>query len=389
VEVAPTAAGATSTDAASSALAPPSLTVLSAVREVAPRALLAFLVGRLTCFAAFALGSSLPGGPALRDVRAGHDGVWYLGIVDGGYPSHLPVGPTGIVQNRTGFFPLFPLVVRAVSAVPRVTTLVASLAVVTLLAAVATVGVAVVVRQFAGPREAAAVALLVSFSPASYVFSLPYSESLFLALAAGCLLALLRQRWLLAGLAALGASATRTTGIVLALCCLVAALQTRQVRAFVAVVLAPLGAVAFFVFLRVRTGRFDAYVASQRQGWGTYIDGGATTARTLAHTALHPLERPSFVAVAGLIVLALIGLVLFLRDRAPAVIVAYTVGLVVLALTSAGTYSATPRLLLPAFPLLLPLVRRVRTSLPTIVAGSAVLLGASTVVVAVSNVITP
>lgn len=366
------------------------------MRDVALPALLVYAAARACCHAAFALATSLPGAPTFLDVLGDHDGYWYRRVVEDGYPRTLPTGPDGIEPNTAGFFPLFPLLIRFVQ-LAGLSVTVSGLLVVTVAGAVSAVLVAAVVRAYAGPREAIGVVTVLSFLPASYVLCLVYSEALFLALAAGCMLALLNERWLVAGVAAAGATATRSAGVVLVAACLVAAVQRRQQGATGRAVLAPVGAaalapvgiLAFFGFLALHTGRADAYLASQREGWGTGIDGGVETTTSVVTALLHPLDKPTFLAVAVFILIVLAGVVLFVRDGAPPVVTVYTLGIVLLALTTEGTYSAIPRLVLPAFPLLLPLVRRAGPYLPVVVGASAVLLGASAVVVAVSDVITP
>ena len=68
-----------------------------------------------------------------------------------------------------------------------------------------------------GERYARPVLALVAFWPASFFFSAPYSESLFLALSVGVFYAARTDRFGLAAALCAGATATRPTGLVLLL----------------------------------------------------------------------------------------------------------------------------------------------------------------------------
>lgn len=356
-----------------------------------------YLASRATCLAAFALASALPGGMPVRRALAGHDGYWYLRAVTAGYPARLPTGAGDARQSTVAFFPVYPLVVRAAHVAAGVTPELAALAVGLVAGVVALPVVALVSRQVLGDGEAVAVAALLSFAPAAYVLSLAYSEALFLALSAGSLLAMLRRRWLAAGLLAAVASGTRPTGLVLVLCLAVAAVgEVRRGgpragwRPLTATAIAPTGLVAFLGYLWAHTGSLTAYPDTERVGWGTHFDGGLSTARLVVHALLHPLARPPDDAVAAFVLLVVLAAVLLLLDRPPLVLGVWGGAVAYLALSgSTGTFSSIPRLVLPAFPLLFPLVRRARTLLPAMVGASAALLGGSTVVVATSAVITP
>ena len=134
------------------------------------------------------------------------DSVWYLIIAHGGY-DHAPA--------RTAFYPLYPLLIRIFGTVFR-SDLVGGVFV--SLACFA-VGLVVVYRLASlelGEDHASVCVMLLAFSPMAFFFSAVYTESLFLALSAGCIYRARRGRWpsacLLGGLAA----ASRNTGVLLA-----------------------------------------------------------------------------------------------------------------------------------------------------------------------------
>lgn len=357
-----------------------------------------YVATRVAVLVAFALAAAVPGAKGLAAQLGGYDGYWYRRIAEHGYPSTVPLDAAGHAQqNALAFFPLQPAVLRGVHALGP--PYVAAAQVVDLLAGGAAAVLVLLVLLRCVPAEVArATVLLWCFWPAAYVLSMSYSEPLFTALAAGCLLALLRQRWAAAGVLALLASATRPTGLVLALVCLVGAIAaTRRAgrwRPWTSVALAPWGAVAYLAYVVVHTGSLSAYTRTQREGWRTSLDGGANTVRQSLRALLHPGARPQDLAVVAFLAVVAVLAVLLVRDRPPAVLLAYTLGLLALAVTGgSGTYSSIPRLLLPAFPLLLPLATRLLARAPALVAAVAtalaVLLGASAVTVGISTVITP
>lgn len=133
------------------------------------------------------------------------DSVWYLSIAHGGY-DHQPA--------RTAFFPLYPLITRAIG-VAITSDLIAGV-----LVSLACFGIALslVYRLVAlelDDETARVTVFLIAFCPMSYFFSAVYSESLFLALSAGCLLQARLGKWAAAGLLGGLAAASRNTGITL------------------------------------------------------------------------------------------------------------------------------------------------------------------------------
>ena len=143
------------------------------------------------------------------------DAVWYLAIAQDGYEPQDVAGNPGV---KPAFWPLYPLLVRAVSVTGDPAAAIVAAHVISLVAfAVALVLLHRLVTIELGARYARPVVLLLALSPFAYFFSAPYTESLFLALSVGCLLAARSERWALA--AALGAlaSLTRNTGVVLLL----------------------------------------------------------------------------------------------------------------------------------------------------------------------------
>jgi hypothetical protein len=359
-----------------------------------------FVAIRLVSVAALA-GVAGPGELARR--LGAWDGGFYLEIAQQGYPDSL-AGHIG-QGNSVAFFPLYPIVIRLADPLIPVGHLLVSALAITLTAGAVAAGLiaAISFRFFAARMEplaarraALVVAAVWSAEPASFVLSMAYSEALFTALAAGSLLALITGRWWLAGVTALLAGATRPTGALLVACCLVAAvpvLRRRSATPLAAVMLAPVGLVAYLGWAAVRYQRADAWFAVQRQGWGMYTDGGITTVREIMRYVLHPTDRSVGLAVVAAIAAALTLLVLLVRQRPPAVLTVYAAGVAAVALSTHGVFGSVPRFLLPAFPLLLPLgpaVSRLSTTrLAALIGLAAALTGIAAAWVTGQTVLPP
>ncbi|MDQ1490157.1 MAG: hypothetical protein QOD57_2204 [Actinomycetota bacterium] len=322
----------------------------------------------------------------------GWDGAWYMQVADQGYPHVLPHLPTGAVaQNNTAFFPLYPLTVRAVSLLgfsTRISGLLVAGA-----AGLATVLLLWLLLRRVWDADAAdrGVALF-CFFPGAMVLSMTYSEPLMLALVLGCLLALHSRQWLVAGVLAGLSTACRPNAMALVLACgwaaAVAIKQRREWRSLVAPLLAPTGFVAFQGFLWARTGAVDSWWKTQNQGWGEKLSVTATWDRIDAtiHQPLHDVNLT--LAVAGTVVVA-VTLVFLWKAKLPGPVVAYGLGVVVLALLS-QTLGARPRFVLTAFPLVVAPARFVRgIAFTTLVACMATVLGAFTVLSLCSLLATP
>jgi hypothetical protein len=218
--------------------------------------------------------------------------------------------------------------------------------------------------------------------PTAFVLSMAYSEGLFVAFAAGCLVALHRRSWVLAGLCAAAASATRPSGIVLTAACAVAAIPaavtTRRARPLISVALAPLGMLGFFTYLAFHTGRFDAWFITENDGWGAHTDFGYDTTRTLIRSVIHPFAKPAGIAVITAVVVSAVLIVLLIRDqrsgrlRVPPEALVTGIGFAALAVSTSNVFSSVPRFFLPAFPLLAPLASRL-SRLPDAVLAALVL----------------
>ncbi|MEU9174617.1 hypothetical protein AB0D34_43835 [Streptomyces sp. NPDC048420] len=317
-----------------------------------------------------------------------HHGVWpvlatqwdaeyYLGIADHGY-AHQLGGMDG--GNNLVFFPLYPVLVKAVAAVTPGSRATTGLCLAVAASLVAAWGVHAVGDRLHGHRVGILLTVLWAALPVGLVQWMGYTESLFTALAAWALYALLTDRPLTAAWLAVLAGLTRPTGIAVAAAVTVTCLLSwRRPRALAAAALAPLGWCAYVGWVSLRLGRWDGYFAVQRT-WRNELDGGMETLRRFRSLLMYDSTPELFLVLVTVTLLASAALwALSARDRQPLPLLVFTGVTLLIVLTSGGVYFPRARYLLPAFPLLLPIAvrlarapRRHRTLiLTTAVLGSA------------------
>lgn len=361
--------------------------------------LLAWFASRFVSLASIAVGNHLRAdfsrvAAALRI----WDGNWYLEAAEGyAYPD---VSAPNLGQIDIAFFPLFPILIRVVQGITGWTPLAAAVLVTGIFGATAIVAIWLLVHRISGREVADRAAMLIAFFPGTIALTLVYSEGVMLTAAAGSLLALLHRKWWLAGLLGALASAARPNGIAVALACGVAALiairRDRDWTSLAAPAIAPLGMVAYLGWLWANTGAANVWFRVQKEGWGEGIDFGKRTAvefwdfYSRLPTDLDFLNIPFIVhlrAVGLLLVIAT--LVLMVRWRPPAIIWAYTIGILLPSLLS-QTLGARPRFIFTAFPLLVALAWQVRGAWYSAVLGCfAVLLALSTIIYTTPGVVAP
>ncbi|GHH77656.1 hypothetical protein GCM10018793_26290 [Streptomyces sulfonofaciens] len=170
------------------------------------------------------------------------DSAWYLRIAEHGY-AHVAHGPADLVHGHPdglgrqardlAFFPLYPMLVRALATVLPGPAAAAGVVLAVLASLVAAWGVFAVGDRLYGRRAGVLLTVLWAALPTGLVQWMGYTESLFTALAAWSLHAVLTGRWLWAGALAALCGLTRPTGVALATAVTAAGLVTlwRQWRA--------------------------------------------------------------------------------------------------------------------------------------------------------------
>ena len=293
------------------------------------------------------------------------DGFWYIKLATQGYPTNIPH-----VYSTLGFFPLYSMVIWLVAHVLFCSYVMAGVLISLVGGFVATVLVQRLATQWWGEANARRAVLFFCFFPGSVVFSMVYSEGLLIPLAAWCLIALERRRWLLAGILAGVATAIGPDALaIVPVCALAALLELKRLgwrdrtawRSLVAPVLSPVGICAFGVYLWAHNGTPFACFDAQHYAWGEKTDALALVNQTrllfdeirFPHFDYHAIDLNLVSGTLGAIVL-IIGVVLMLRrsHRPPSVAMIWALGIGFLAATSEFT-PPNPRLLITAFPAVL------------------------------------
>lgn len=204
-------------------------------------------------------------GDVLASPLAHWDAVWLLSIANYGYD--------GADSFRHAFFPLYPVLVRAVGELggggpPAVLLAAYAVSLAAFLAALVLLYRLTAIEL--GRRAAWPAVLLLCVFPASLYFGAPYSESLFLLCSIGAFYAARTGSWAWAGAAAAAASATRSAGVLLLLPLLFMYLYGPRVESapphrgwrprypvrmdVLWLALAPLGLVAYATYLGITYG---------------------------------------------------------------------------------------------------------------------------------------
>lgn len=289
------------------------------------------------------------------------DGKWFLRLANDGYDHAVRILPNGDPKQSTlAFFPGYPFLVRWLGALPGMHNLSAAVLITLISGAVAAWGVFEVGRSISGSdRVGTALALLWAVAPGSVVLQMAYSEALFTAVAAWALVAMLRQKWLTAGVLTFAAGLVRNTGLALVAALAVAALiatprEQDRLRRWAAVALSSLSTVGFLLWVGIQAHRLDGWFWLQDRAWGLSFDGGIGTFGKVSHFLV--TDGNVYYSLTALVVVAT--LLLFgwsFAERIPLPLRVYTTGVVILALGSSGFFNSKPRFLLPAFLLAYPL----------------------------------
>ncbi|MEU6219789.1 glycosyltransferase family 39 protein [Streptomyces sp. NPDC047022] len=379
--------------------APP---LAAAARRAAP-ALLGYAAVRALGLVALAVWSAARGTSPHTLLTARWDSLWYTRVAALGYGYEVRL-PNGDVHSNLAFFPLLPWLERLGAAQTPLSYADAGLLVSALASLAAAWGIFAVADHVYGRRVGVCAAVLWAAVPVGVVQSMAYSESLFTALAAWALYATVTGRWVTAGALASLAGLTRPVGAAVVAAVWAAAVSSyvrdrrvRQVsyvrdagappggagpsgRRALGMVLAPLGAAGYVLWVGHRTGRGPLGYLDVQAGWRNGFDGGYAFARFIASKFT---SFPSALAGAGLVIGVALVVWLYVvgvRQRQPLPLLVYTGVVIALALCASSYFGSKPRLLMPAFPLLLPLARALARPRP---GRSAAVLGGVALVSAV------
>lgn len=294
-------------------------------------------------------------GSTIIQVLTSWDARWYLEIVRSGYPDRIPPDITyNQLEARAAFFPVYPWIVRFVDFVLPGGDTFAALLTNFVLGAVSVVLVGLIARRLFSVAVAARSMTLYAVFPGSFVLSFAYAEATFIVLAAVCLLFLVEERWLWAGLAAAIATGTRPNGVALIAACAVAALlairRRRDWMSLFPLVMSPIGFIAFQLYVDARAGERGAWFRVQREAWSEGTSFGTTAVTNTIGFLTSPLSSPADALTALTLATMLAMLWCLWKRHLPLPIVAYCAVVIALMLIP-ETVTARPRFLLTAFPL--------------------------------------
>lgn len=202
------------------------------------------------------------------------DGWWYVGIARRGYWFFRPDR-----QSPVAFFPAYPLAMRYVGRVVGGPLVAGFLITVTCGLGVAVLFHRWCVEKLGSAKARLALALLLLYPFAFYLMGAVYGDALFILAALAAFLALEHDRPVLAGMAALVATAARPVGVALVLGLWVLYLERKRVfsreglrqhlrPADAGLLLAPVGMLGFCLFLWSRFGEpFAFFDVAGAPGW--------------------------------------------------------------------------------------------------------------------------
>ena len=213
--------------------------------------------------------------PLPLEIWARWDSEWYLLIAEKGYQSGdllARYGPNYRAEDTVGFFPLYPLLIRALAA-SGIGSLAAALLLSNLALLAALTLLYELIRDRCGDEAALSAVWALLCFPTSLFLSAVYSESLSLALTLGAFLAARRGRWGWVALAGFCCALSRPTGLLAALPLAWEVLERRGGwRGWVSLGGFPAGTVAFSLYCFRAFGDPLAWVHRQER-WRGLLSG--------------------------------------------------------------------------------------------------------------------
>ncbi|MYS64500.1 hypothetical protein GTW66_10525 [Streptomyces sp. SID5473] len=153
---------------------------------------------------------------------------------------------------------------------------------------------------------------------------------------------------------------------------------SERLRILAGVLLAPLGAAGYVLWVGIRKGSPLFGYLDVQGAWGNGFDGGLAFARFIG--GLITSTPPAGLALAAGVIALLWLYTRGIRQGQPLPLLVYSGIVMVLALCSSGYFGSKPRLLMPAFPLLIPAaVALARTKAPVVWAVTGLLSAAAAV----------
>ena len=286
-------------------------------------------------------------GGTLLDILTQWDGIWYRMIAQHGYGPQTPA-------LAPAFFPVYPLLVRAVAFIVR-DFQVASLIVSNGCLIAAALLLVRLLRLDYDELICRRAVIFLMFNPVSFFLSTAYSESTFLLLSIGAFLAARQGKWLVAALCAGGLSATRAPGLIIGAPLLAEHVVQWRARGaglreffrpyLLWLALVPAGLAIYLLYFYVQRGNLFLPMQSVAGGWKRTLTPPWQTFIWPAN--LTPTHIPLYQVMVGTaIILTVVGF--FLKLRATYLVYAVVAILFYLAW---GTLDGLPRYLSIIFPI--------------------------------------
>ena len=240
------------------------------------------------------------------------DAKHYVEIARGGYFG-ADISTDGPVHETTmAFFPGFPFLVRGLSSIFGTDEAGTAIALNVLFSIALAAGVmALAARMGMGKWAQVLSAVVVTSAPMSIVFSMPYTEALFGALAIWAVVALVEERWWAAAALIFVAGLVRLTAVdLVAVFAFMVLLRARKNwRAWAAVVFSVVPLVGYLWWSSSHLKEVGGYFGIQKEHWNSSFDGGKATVIWLWET-LSGATNGGYLLSAGVMIAAPVFLVL-------------------------------------------------------------------------------
>ncbi|HEX7951135.1 MAG TPA: mannosyltransferase family protein [Candidatus Limnocylindrales bacterium] len=273
------------------------------------------------------------------------DGEWYLWIAKNGYHAQAVVkSQYGPGLHDFAFFPAWPILLRTLSlnGIVPIDTLAPILA--NLLFVVAAVSIYAVIERVGGRSIARWGLALLAFSPAAFIFSVAYSEPLFVVFVAAFFVAAGDRDAARSGLLAVLAGLTRVTGAALAFASLPDLVHRETWRQGVLVIAGSILAFgAWWTWIALLTGNPTGYMLGTPSWWENF----RATPIPVGFLSFFDRDQWTSPIAAALIVLVTLG-TRWLVTKGELRLAFFCFA--VLMSTMLDTQTVMPRLLLIAFP---------------------------------------
>ena len=211
----------------------------------------------------------------ITDLYLQWDGHWYVSIADSGYSTAEPMWPG---QTNYAFYPLYPLLMGLLATVTGISTAIAGVLISNASFLAALFVLFALAERWSGDKAVSRLAvMLLCVVPEGFIFSIVYTESLFLLLTMASVLLFERRQHFLAGVCAGLSSATRSNGIFIVIYFALAVFRERGIRGglafwreperYLPIAMAPIGLFAFWWMSMLTVGDAFAQKSTVLHGW--------------------------------------------------------------------------------------------------------------------------